>query len=194
MDFLDSFLLLKDNPLLMSLAIILATFILEDPTTLFVGHLIALNHIGFWHGFYALMVGIFLGDFGLYIIGRLAKKGLIRRKIRPLKSRQESLSLLFLARFVPGMRMTFYPFAGYQQYNVARFIVVNLSSGIVWTYILLKTSESLTEMLVKHVSAELWVLIALGLIGVILLERWIRKKVSARFTVDSSHRSKTSEE
>ena len=30
MDFLDSFLLLKDNPLLMSLAIILATFILEN--------------------------------------------------------------------------------------------------------------------------------------------------------------------
>ena len=52
--------------------IILATFILEDPTSIAVGLLIRVGSIPLVPGVLATMAGIFIGDVGLYLIGRFA--------------------------------------------------------------------------------------------------------------------------
>ena len=49
--------------------IIIGTFILEDPTSIAVGLFIKAGQIDLFLGIFAVLIGIFLGDIGLYMIG-----------------------------------------------------------------------------------------------------------------------------
>ena len=81
------------------LLIILATFVLEDPTSIAVGLLIRAGSIAPVPGVVATMLGIFIGDVGLYLIGRFSGRALtswgwLSRRFSP--SRLQRLRSWFL--------------------------------------------------------------------------------------------------
>jgi len=61
---------LAGHPVPQALAAALATFILEDPTTVSCGLLVAEGRMWFLTAFVGLSAGIAAGDLGLYAIGR----------------------------------------------------------------------------------------------------------------------------
>ena len=72
---------LEAGPLTLAVAIILASFILEDAATIGAGMLVADGALSLSVAITALFVGILLGDLGLYGAGRLSARNTWVRRI-----------------------------------------------------------------------------------------------------------------
>ncbi|MEQ9367084.1 MAG: VTT domain-containing protein, partial [Leptospirales bacterium] len=126
-------------------AIIAATFVSEDLTCISAGLLIRANRLDLFTGLLACFVGIFLGDLGLYLTGRLVGLGLLKSKrvsdllppdaLTKLAARfdREGWKLIFLSRFVPGTRFPVYTGAGIIGGRAGRLILIALLAGLIWT-------------------------------------------------------------
>lgn len=120
--------------------IIGGTFILEDPTTLTVGALIANKEVSFAFGFSALTLGIFLGDLGLYALGILFQKKLLKTsKVFFLPTAGH----IFLARFIPGTRTVTYIAAGHGKVPFKKFFYLSLPSSFIWTLLLIGFTQEI---------------------------------------------------
>lgn len=164
---------LTGNPLLFGGAVIGATFILEDPTTIAVAAFISNGQITFWQGFLPLMLGIFLGDLGLYFLGVGIRKGFRRSKLVPIVPGTVSI---ILARFVPGMRTITFTSSGLKEFPLWKFILLTFPSSVAWTLLLLKTTEQVISFLHYYPT---WVNVLIGifvLVGLQLLERRMRRR------------------
>lgn len=125
----------------LSLAIILGTFFLEDPTTIIVGVLAADGIIPLPLALFSLYVGIVVGDIGLYCLGWLASTSprLARYVdhdfIAPFRTWLETRYILtiFSARFIPGARLPTYTSSGFFRSPLSTFIVVAIGATSIWT-------------------------------------------------------------
>src|SRR3569833_2370409 len=104
------------HPFVLPVLIILATFILEDATTILVGVWAATGNLSPEIALVSLCIGIVLGDFGLYGFGRLAAVPRIGARIArhdrlmPFRAWLENRLVLatFTVRFLPGLRLPAY--------------------------------------------------------------------------------------
>ncbi len=170
MDYLS----LIGHPVLFPVAVILATFLLEDPTTIGVAALINNGEVSFAGGFFPLMIGIFLGDLGLYGLGVLIRKGFRRSHQIPLSP---GVLAIVLARFVPGMRTVTFTSAGIKQFPVFKFILLIFPSSVVWTFLLIRATDQILGVLKAYPT---WVSFIFGFCVLALLqfiEHTIRKKI-----------------
>ena len=142
-------LLWPENPVLQILLIICLSFILEDPTTIFVGSLLSLGKIDYPVAFVALLLGIFLGDLLLFYLGRGLKKGFFKTKRFAFKKRFVPLSFLFFARFLPGARLITYVSAGFLGRGLKGFLIIVSLSSLIWTYLLLAFTSRLSEYILS---------------------------------------------
>lgn len=137
---------LASNPLLQGVAAALSTFVLEDPTTIGCGLLVADGRMAFWTALVGVSAGIALGDVGLYALGRALGPKMIGRW--PL-SRQRFdraagwfeknvATAVVLSRLVPGMRLPTYVCAGVLRVSPGRFVAVVVVASLVWTTLLLR--------------------------------------------------------
>jgi membrane protein DedA with SNARE-associated domain len=132
----------------LSLAIILGTFILEDPTTVIVGVLVADGIIGMPVALFSLYAGIVLGDIGLYCLGWLASthprlaQYVDHDFIAPFRTWLESRFVLtiFSARFIPGSRLPTYTASGFFRSPLSTFILTAIVATSIWTTILFSVS------------------------------------------------------
>lgn len=169
--FFDGFLSDPSTSLaLLFILIVVATFVLEDPTTLAVGVLLGKGKITLAFALGSLFLGIFLGDFGLYLFGQCVRRGFFRNR---RWSFQPSGFELFMARFVPGMRTITFSSAGFFQYPLGRFVVIGLCTSGLWTALLLSSTNYIVSA-GKGLPWWSWVCIALGLMAGV---RWIRIRV-----------------
>ncbi len=121
--------------------IALATFILEDAATVAAGLLAGQGVLMPLVAFIALYVGIVLGDWGLYGLGRLAA-------CRPWLARHmpqswtegatrhlggHLIKSVLGARAVPGLRLTTYTLAGWLGLPFARFAAATALAAFLWT-------------------------------------------------------------
>lgn len=129
------------------LAIILGTFILEDPTAVIVGMLAANGTIGIPIALISLYAGIILGDVGLYFLGWFASTH-PRLKLYgnhelalPLRAWLETRFVLtiFWARFIPGSRLPTYAASGFFRSPLSTFILTAVVATSVWTTFLFYT-------------------------------------------------------
>lgn len=123
--------------------IIGGTFLLEDPTTLAVGSLIANKEVSFAFGFLALSLGIFLGDLGLYFFGYLCRRKIFSSKktfFAPVTSQ------IAVARFLPGARTITFLAAGYDGFPLGKFLLIIFPSSVVWTLLLLSFTEQIFQL------------------------------------------------
>lgn len=140
-------------------AIIAATFVSEDLTCIAVGLLIAQERLDAASGLLGCVIGIFVGDLGLWTLGHFGGRRLLRWKwlARRLPTpRVEQLGRWFDthgwtaivgARFVPGTRFPVYVGAGMVGAGATRFAVWALLAALLWTPALV--------LLVAYVGAEI---------------------------------------
>ncbi len=171
-------------------AIIGGTFVSEDLTCISVGLLIRANRLDLFTGILGCFVGIFLGDLGLYFMGKAVGIGLLhnRRVQRWLPPERldrlakrfdrEGWKLIFLARFVPGMRFPVYTGAGLIGGRAGRLVLIALLAGIIWTPLLVLLAALLGQAIIapiEYVTGEgIFALLA----GIVLVYFAIRLFVS----------------
>ena len=178
---------------LLMFIIVLGTLISEDLTCIGSGLLAARGLIGFWPATLACFVGIFLGDLGLYLAGRVMGRSAIRRapfkwvisKSDLKKSAQwfdvRGPAIIFITRFLPGSRLPTYFTAGVIRASFWMFASYFLLAAMVWTPMLVGISKILGNQLIRYFTIykdyAIW-----GFIGAILCIVFILKIVIPLFS------------
>lgn len=151
------------------LAIIAATFILEDAATVATAVAVQEHHLALGTGLIALYLGIILGDLGLYGLGRVAA-GVHRgsawaRKLLPPQRHfagkswleRHVLKVVFAARFLPGVRLPTYTTCGFLGASLTRFALAAIGATLIWTTLLFGISVRLGAFLLAHLGPWRWV-------------------------------------
>lgn len=131
--------------------IMLGTFILEDPTSIAVGLFIKAGQIDPFVGGFAVLFGIFLGDFGLYLLGSVIGRRALRwkpvaawaptRQIDKLGAwfDDKGWKAMLASRFIPGSRLPLYIAAGVTGSRPGRFMLWTLMAVCIWVPVILFT-------------------------------------------------------
>ena len=129
-----------------------ATLVSEDLACIATGLLVGRGTLGFVPGTTACLVGIFLGDLGLYFVGRIFGRSAIRhRPLRWLVSEGDLVRssrwfgrrgplLILASRFVPGTRLPTYLAAGILHTRFFAFAGAFLLAALLWTPLLVGVS------------------------------------------------------
>lgn len=180
---------LAGSPWLQGIVAAFGTLILEDPTTITCGLLVAEGRMLFLTALVGLSLGIAIGDLGLYAIGRLVgpntvKWGLITvdrlERARHWFDRNLLLAVL-ISRFLPGTRLPTYVGAGIFQASAVRFLAAALVASLVWTFVLLTATVKLGEAFLPMLGRYRWP-IALTLIAAIVL---VQRRAAKRFSEET---------
>lgn len=127
------------------LLIALSTFVSEDLTCLAVGQMIAEGRIHTLVGIGACAIGIIVGDVGLWAMGALVRKGILRvprlvRWVKRIGKSPASASLqhhlfkaILLSRFVPGTRLPLYVACGFLGHSPVGFLLASTVASLLWT-------------------------------------------------------------
>jgi len=193
--FSDAAARLAGEPLLQGLLAALATFVLEDPTTVGSGLLVAAGKMSFWTALIGVSAGIAIGDVGLYGVGRvLGPRTLERGWVRPDRFerargwfRRNLVLAMVVSRFVPGMRLPTYLAAGVLRAPLVRFVGIAVAASIAWTFLLLRLTVALGEAVLPALGRYRWP-VALGAIVVlVVLQRRAVRAIESE--VESGDRS-----
>ena len=175
---------------ILALVIILATFISEDLTCIAAGLMVAEGRIEFLPALLACGAGIFIGDVGIFLGGRILGRPVVRRApLRWILSpasltrasdwfRRKGVKAVFLSRFMPGIRLPTYFAAGVLKTSLSSFSFYFGIAIIIWTPFLLGFAAwAGSEAMVIF---ERWG--ALALIGVLLALLLIERVILRLFT------------
>lgn len=122
-----------------------ATLISEDAATLSAALLVRAESLGGLEAVAAVAPGIWLGDLGLFAIGRLAGRiGMFERWIARRWTRDQLTAVasrlngaapmvILASRFVPGSRVPLYVVAGAARVSATVFMVTTAVAALVWT-------------------------------------------------------------
>jgi membrane protein DedA with SNARE-associated domain len=173
----------------------------EDITLVAGGVIAGLGYVNV-HGMFALaMFGVLLGDSAIFLLGhhygaRMLKWRLVARILTPKRYAmvQEKFvrygnRMLFIARFLPGMRTTVYITAGTShRVSFTRFLLIDGLAALIsvpfWVYLGYFGADN-HEWLMKWVrrgQGSLWALVGLVVLTVLLL--WWRHQRHVRDTQD----------
>jgi membrane protein DedA with SNARE-associated domain len=173
------------NPYAIAVAILLATFILEDAATAAAALLTADGAIPAPLALMALYIGIFFGDLGLYGLGSMARTGARALKWigpgRIAKGRNwlnQRLTLaLITARFVPGLRLPVYAASGYLRVSFLHFAAIAAAAAAIWTPLLFFAILWFGAGIVAALGPWKY-LGVLGLVLALIVAPWIFKRLS----------------
>jgi len=156
--------------------IILATFVLEDAATVLAAMQASVGALSIELAMLSLYAGIVLGDLGLYGLGAGSVRiHWIARLVPPSRMRQgrdwldgRVFRVVFISRFIPGMRLPTYTACGFLHAGFARFAMAAIVATLIWTSLLFGLSYKVGAVLMTYLGAWRW-LGALGLMAVIVL-------------------------
>ncbi|WP_419191286.1 alpha/beta fold hydrolase [Saltatorellus ferox] len=154
-----------EGPALLTILALLAvaTFVSEDLACIAAGLLVADGRIGFVAASLACFVGIFVGDIGLYLLGRtFGRPALRRRPFRWFVSDEaverasqwfesKGIGVIFLSRFTPGLRLPTYVAAGVLRTRFATFALFFAVAGLLWTPALVGIAALAGEQLAEAI-------------------------------------------
>ena len=135
---------ITQNPWMLSLLIILATFILEDAATSAASLLSVNGYLPLHMAISALIIGIVIGDIALYLTGHWGKNAVRIQKFLEKKQlqctgeflRKNTVAAIISARFIPGMRLPTYIAMGLFGVKFHKFVITVLLAAVSWTAIL----------------------------------------------------------
>ncbi len=158
----------------------LSTLISEDLASIAAGLLIRDQHLPVIHAIAACVTGVYLGDLGLWWMGRLIGRqnlaaswlhARLRRKaetngpVRWDSRMDDHLGLaIMVSRFLPGARLPMYVALGVWGRRPVAFAAWSLVAVIVWTPLLVGATVYFGETLVNHLLRDL----RFGLLGSLL--------------------------
>jgi pimeloyl-ACP methyl ester carboxylesterase/membrane protein DedA with SNARE-associated domain len=158
----------------------LGTLVSEDLTCIGVGALVGEGRVPFWAGTAACFVGIYVGDVLLFLAGRvLGRRALGLAPLAWFLSEKRVASasawleargpaVIFLSRFLPGMRLPTYFASGVLRTSFWRFSLWFALASALWTPILVGISSRMGSELslrVRSLSEN----VALSLLATIVL-------------------------
>lgn len=160
-----------------------ATFIVEDPVSVAVGLLIRDGQLDLFVGLFALLIGIFLGDVGLYLVGRHFGQRVLRWKVvqgwLPV-SQSDKLGAwfdrhgwqaIFASRFVPGTRLPLFIAAGAVGAKAWVFMLWVGLAVVIWTPAVVIAAivfgETATSP-IRKLLGEGWLTVGLALVVLVL--------------------------
>ncbi len=173
---------LADREFLQGLVAALCTFILEDPTTVGCGLLVADGKMTLTTALVGVALGIALGDVGLYGIGRLlgpktVRWGLISpngmKRAHRWFERNPILAVVG-SRFLPGMRLPVYLGAGNLKASPHKFLLVVIVASFVWTLLLLQLTIRIGQTILPYMGHMKWVFMLSLIVLVIAIQIKIR--------------------
>lgn len=131
----------------------LSTFVLEDVAAFGAGLLLATGNLAWPWALGSCFLGIWSGDAGLYGIARVVGRNWfertpLRRFSEPIEQSERWFAergniILILSRLVPGARLPTYLAAGFLRLPLNRFLLVTGVASLVWTVVLLLTTQAL---------------------------------------------------
>ena len=176
------------QPFILGVAIILATFVLEDAATIAVAVLASQMVIDPQLALGALLFGTVAGDLALYALARWASASRLVQRLALGSApaarllgwlSSHALLLTLIARFTPGLRLPVYLGAGAARVPFVRFALVVTGSALVWTPGLFWATSALDDVGLAKLGAWSWVLAA-GLAALLLLTARVTRQVLAR--------------
>lgn len=169
----------------------LSTLISEDLATIAAGLLVRGQHLPAIHAVATCVIGIYLGDLGLWWMGRLLRRRgdvrtwLPRRLVSPVTAGtvarwdsrlEEHLAMaILLSRFLPGARLPTYVALGMWGRRPVAFAAWSLLAVLIWTPLLVATTAYVGEAVADHLLRDVRVallssvLTAMAMWGVIRL-------------------------
>lgn len=169
-------------------AIGFATWVLEDLACISTGMLIHRGSVDFFLGALACWVGIYLGDFALWLVGRFFIRRLLRyrwvRKRVPESKLQRfgewfdrsGWIAVIASRFIPGTRLPLYLAAGATGHKPVRFALWTLIAVTIWVPFILIITILLGETFVKPFEAVFgrgWLSLLVGACVILLMIRYM---------------------
>ncbi len=154
------------SSILLSLAIIVGTLILEDPTIVIVGVLASDGVISVPLALFSLYTGVILGDIVFYSIGWLASKHTRLAKyvdhdyVAPFRTWLESRYILtiFTARFIPGSRFPTYAASGFLGSPFSTFVATIVTASALWTTVLFFLSYWFGSVTGEWLDGQRWII------------------------------------
>ncbi len=186
---------LAGSPLLQAVVAALATFVLEDPTTVGAGLLVADGKMSLVAAFLGVSAGIAVGDLGLYGAGRLLGPRIVGRgPLTPKRMararswfRRNLVQAVVLSRFVPGMRLPTYVGAGMLRAPFWRFAATAAAASVVWTALLLTLTVQLGEAVLPLLGRWRWPVAAAALAALLLLQRIAAGRIEKRSRMERNN-------
>ena len=144
-------------------ALALGTFLSEDLTCIAAGLLIQRGELTVTAGMVGCTVGIFAGDFGLWVIGRLfgatalawpwTARRLTHRRAEDLRAwlERHAAGAIVASRFMPGTRLPLYLIAGVLRMPGGVFAVWAFVASLLWTPTLILLTAALGDAFVTRV-------------------------------------------
>ncbi|MEQ3763419.1 MAG: VTT domain-containing protein [Alcanivorax sp.] len=185
---LEDLLLYYDHPVWPIFLVVISTFVLEDIAIIGAGFLAASEKMAPGLAFFAVCLGIFIGDTALYLLGRLAlvwpwlrhkmRQPLIRRQMRPLQL--SPWSQIMLIRCMPGIRTFGYIACGLARVHPVPFCLANVVSIVGWAAALFFTTLYLGRQFGEELHGYMWYLLPLALVLFWLGQRRIKRKIEAQ--------------
>lgn len=177
---------LSSDPIFISIALGLFTFVLEDAATTIGALLAAMHVVPVTYVLSSLYVGIVLGDFGLYGLGWLAARNdYARRYVSEERIGQAHhwlenrlFSTLIGVRFAPGVRLPTYTGAGFLGVSFTKFASVVLIAAGVWTLALFFAIYFFGQMVIELAGTWGWIVglvIAAGFFALPYLGNLLRR-------------------
>jgi membrane protein DedA with SNARE-associated domain len=164
---------------LQAATIIAGTFILEDAATLLAAMQVASGGLPLPLALGALYAGIVLGDLGLYGLGALSATNRLARRL--VGSRRRTLGrnwvsrkifpLVFVTRFIPGLRLPTYTTLGFLHASLPRFAAAAIAATLVWTTGLFFISLKLGLLMMHYLGIWRWAGLAVFLIVIVIVGR-----------------------
>ena len=171
------------------LIILLCTLVAEDPTCLATGLLVGTGLIDFWSGTAACLVGIFIGDLCLYLVGRFLGRAALRKapfkwfiseyEVDRMSTRfgsTQGMMVIVTSRFIPGSRVPTFVSAGIMKLNPAKLGFLFFIAAALWTPPLVwfaqKTGDTVMEKFQKLHHQAGWIAAGL-LLGIFLFFHFV---------------------
>lgn len=176
---------LSDDPVLQGLLAAISCFILEDPTLLMCAVLVAEDQMLYTTALVGLSLGIGLGDWGLYGIGRAVgpqtvKWGWVTQRNLDRAGSWFNRNLVvavFISRFIPGLRLPFNLAAGIAQASIVRYLPAALTASLVWVFVMLTMFSTLGEMILPLLGQLKWPAVTALILWIIFMQRRTLKRL-----------------
>ncbi len=165
--------------LLQGAAIVIGTFILEDAATAGAALAVQSGAVSIPVALTSLYIGIVLGDIGLYGLGRLAAYVPWAARLIPPQRQDRGrawlerhvFKVVFISRFLPGVRLPTYTACGFLGANFRKFVAAAVGATLIWTSALFAVSLRVGKLLVEHLGEWRWAGFAAFIVVIVLAGR-----------------------
>jgi membrane protein DedA with SNARE-associated domain len=165
---------LGSSPAAIAIAIVLATFVLEDAATVGAALLAASGLVAAPLALAALFIGIFAGDLGLYGLGAAARTQPWARnwvgdeRIEQGRNwlKHRLARALIGARFLPGFRLPVFAASGFLRVPFGSFAAITAAAGGAWTALVFTLVFAFGSMILNDLGPWKW---AVGGLTILLM-------------------------